>query len=276
MKKFFSFYGRTHLPAYWGVTVLLIVASIFIGYMLAEAFGNPVMEASTKSGFSFSIWSRLKILRKSFELLLGGNPSIALIMVLWIIFSTWTFLAITARRLRDAGLSPWLSLLSLIPILGFVPWLIWGWLPSKNAATPEPNISQEDSRLKKFFSFYGRTRRPAYWGVTLFLRVVMSISGSMLVAALENPSLKDFSFTLLSQLGIAICAFDLFLVENPSKSLIIVLWVIFNAYIYLPITSRRLRDVGWNPWFSLLLLVPHFNFILWFLLGCLASKTIQK
>ncbi len=41
-------------------------------------------------------------------------------------------LAIAARRLRDGGFSPWLLLLGLIPVIGWIVLLILYCLPSKN------------------------------------------------------------------------------------------------------------------------------------------------
>ena len=51
----------------------------------------------------------------------------------------WVFVAIHAKRLRDAGLSPWLCLLHLIPLGSLVVLLIAGFKPTAVERTGAPN-----------------------------------------------------------------------------------------------------------------------------------------
>jgi uncharacterized membrane protein YhaH (DUF805 family) len=62
----------------------------------------------------------------------------------WLVFTAaiigglvalWTTIAVTARRFRDRGDSPWMTLLLAIPVLGEI-WIliVCGFLPSPNQA----------------------------------------------------------------------------------------------------------------------------------------------
>ncbi|MYE06716.1 MAG: DUF805 domain-containing protein [Chloroflexi bacterium] len=59
----------------------------------------------------------------------GVWPLYVLVLpVLWVVF------ALTANRLRDAGLSPWLSVAVLVPVANLVLWLTCGF---RSSAIPE-------------------------------------------------------------------------------------------------------------------------------------------
>ena len=50
----------------------------------------------------------------------------------------WVFSAFVVKRLRDAGLSPWLGLLVLVPLVGLVVFLVIGFKPT---AVPRPDAT---------------------------------------------------------------------------------------------------------------------------------------
>ena len=50
----------------------------------------------------------------------------------------WVFCAIAVKRLRDAGLSPWLCPLIFVPLVGLVVFLIAGFKPTAVERTDVP------------------------------------------------------------------------------------------------------------------------------------------
>ena len=67
---------------------------------------------------NFIIWSVLSLVRAT----LAGIYSLAVLL---------PSLAVAARRLRDAGFTPWLLLLYLIPVIGWIALLVLYCMPSK-------------------------------------------------------------------------------------------------------------------------------------------------
>ncbi len=101
MKKCFSFYGRAKRKEYWGVAIFLFILGVFLNIL----------------GISLLVLAPLTLLL--FPILL---------------IAIWLSLAITARRLRDAGINLWFMLLLLVPFVGFIAWIVFGCLPSKKKA----------------------------------------------------------------------------------------------------------------------------------------------
>ena len=67
------------------------------------------------------------------------NVGVIIGAILLIVFSLYTivpFFKLSARRLRDAGYSPWLNLLVLIPVLGSLALIALWCMPSKFEHTP--------------------------------------------------------------------------------------------------------------------------------------------
>ena len=59
-----------------------------------------------------------------------GNAMIVLVSIVVLVLLAgclWLFLALLAKRLRDAGLSPWLCLLFFVPLADLVVFLIAGF-----------------------------------------------------------------------------------------------------------------------------------------------------
>ena len=53
------------------------------------------------------------------------------LLIFFAIPAVWINLAVTARRLRDAGWNPWLTLLLFAPVVNLAAWIAFGCLPSK-------------------------------------------------------------------------------------------------------------------------------------------------
>ncbi len=63
--------------------------------------------------------------------LLGPAGTMGAILVFVLLFGLlWVFIALNAKRLRDAGLSPWLCLLWFVPLANLVVFLVVGFKPT--------------------------------------------------------------------------------------------------------------------------------------------------
>jgi uncharacterized membrane protein YhaH (DUF805 family) len=96
MKEYFNFNGTAKRQEYWAVLVLSIVG-IAIGFVVLEGSGG-----------------------------LG-----ALIALILFVGTLWAVLAVTVKRLRDAGLSVWWILAILVPYIGTVATIAFGCIGSK-------------------------------------------------------------------------------------------------------------------------------------------------
>ena len=95
MKEYFKFDGTAKRQEYWAVILLSIVAYIA---------GFVVLESGA----------------------LG-----ALIALAIFIAALWATLAVTVKRLRDAGLNTWWILAVLIPYVGTIATIVFGVIGSK-------------------------------------------------------------------------------------------------------------------------------------------------
>lgn len=108
MEKFFSFYGLTQRSEYWAVMVIMLVAGFFLGFGIGGMF---LADATA---------------------ILGLILFLALFVV-----SVWLTLATTARRCRDAGISPYWCLAMLVPYVSFVATIVFGVIPSDHSQLSE-------------------------------------------------------------------------------------------------------------------------------------------
>ena len=95
MKKYFNFNGTTKRQEYWAVYVISMVALI-LSIIVTE---------------------------------LGALG--AVIALAMIVAALWAVIATTVRRLRDAGLSLWWVLATLVPYIGTVATIVFGCIGSK-------------------------------------------------------------------------------------------------------------------------------------------------
>ena len=120
MKDYFSFSGKTSRSSYWKFQLvyfgLFIVAGaifgVFTALLVPDGQSDPL-----KSLYALS------------------SP-VKAVLLFWVlptyVISVWLSLAVTVRRLRDIGISPWWSLTTCIPYLAFVAIPVFGCIPSKN------------------------------------------------------------------------------------------------------------------------------------------------
>ena len=63
------------------------------------------------------------------------------------LIATWSIIAVTARRFRDLGQSPWLTLLYLVPILGEIYiFIVCGFLPLSKIGGRKVVVRQVSNR----------------------------------------------------------------------------------------------------------------------------------
>ena len=95
MKEYFKFDGTAKRQEYWAVIILSIVAYI-AGFIVLESGA------------------------------LG-----ALIALAIFVGALWAVLAVTVKRLRDAGLNTWWILAILVPYVGTIATIVFGVIGSK-------------------------------------------------------------------------------------------------------------------------------------------------
>ena len=106
MKSLFSFQGTISRSRFW----LGMLAELFVVFLLA-ILSDLLVPAGTVGAICVLV------------LLFG---------LLWVVF------ALHAKRLRDAGLSPWLCLLYFVPLAGLVVFLVTGFKPTVVERTGAP------------------------------------------------------------------------------------------------------------------------------------------
>jgi len=100
MKEYFNFDGTAKRQEYWGVIIVGIIVAV-IGMAALEGSG-------------------------------GLGALVALVLLVGVL---WAVIAVTVKRLRDAGLSVWWILATLIPYIGTVATIAFGCIGSKQGDT---------------------------------------------------------------------------------------------------------------------------------------------
>ena len=100
MKEYFNFNGTAKRQEYWAVIIVSILAYV-AGFIALEGSGG-----------------------------LG-----ALIAIVVFVAALWAMIAVTVKRLRDAGLNVWWILVTLIPYVGTVATIVFGCIGSKQGDT---------------------------------------------------------------------------------------------------------------------------------------------
>jgi uncharacterized membrane protein YhaH (DUF805 family) len=102
MEWLFKFEGLSKRSEYWAIVVVLFFVGLFVGIGI---FGPLLMVDPT------------------------GIISILLILA-FIVATTWVTLAATARRCRDADISPYWCLIMLVPYISLIATVVFGCIPS--------------------------------------------------------------------------------------------------------------------------------------------------
>lgn len=94
--NYFNFKGRTSRAMFWDWALFVVLSTIFVSVV-----------------FDFIIFKQAAVVEAS-----SLSVNTPLFASLWSLVLLLPNLAIVTRRMRDAGFSPWLTLLYLIPGLG--------------------------------------------------------------------------------------------------------------------------------------------------------------
>ncbi len=100
-------------------------------------------------------------------------------------------LSVTVRRFRDAGFSPWLLLLELLPIAGLVAWIVSVGVEAFSAAasSSQSNIdSMSDSEMAAFLAPFLTPSSLAALGVVILVSLAVGIF-LLVVTLLPSKSL---------------------------------------------------------------------------------------
>lgn len=95
LRKYAVFSGRSRRMEYW--MFFLFVVLISVGLAIIDVLAGTYSDAA----------------------------GIGLLQGLFMLVMLIPNLAVTARRLHDTGKSGWLQLLFIIPLVGFILWIIW-------------------------------------------------------------------------------------------------------------------------------------------------------
>lgn len=104
-------------------------------------------------------------------------------------------------------------------------------------------------RYKKYLEFTGRATRSEYWGVYL-------ASWLLIIVAM----FLFFLLGLSGPFGILVGALTLLATG------FVLTWLVVATAV------RRCRDAGINPWFTVSLIIPYINFIVFIVFGVLNTE----
>jgi len=129
----FGLNGTVNRPTYvvWG-----------IGLALAKY----AVEAAVIGGFARRYYSPLDflspLLSNRARFTEGAPTWLGMALVLWTVPFVWIAVAMSIRRCRDAGFSPWLGMLLLIPLVNYVCMFLFSVFPTEKAQSEE-EVNQE-------------------------------------------------------------------------------------------------------------------------------------
>jgi uncharacterized membrane protein YhaH (DUF805 family) len=103
IKPFFSFDGKSKRSEYWAVNLCSYVILLVSGLLSALIMMSGIF----------------------------GAISGVLLIIATAVALAWLVFAVTARRCRDIGISPWFTLSLLIPYLAIIPFIVIGCLKSE-------------------------------------------------------------------------------------------------------------------------------------------------
>lgn len=101
--KYFKFDGRAKRSEYWAINLICYFTLMVIGLL-----------------------STLVVMSGVFGVITG-----VMLVIVGAITLTWLVFAVTARRCRDIGISPWFTLSLLIPYIAIIPFIVFGCLKSE-------------------------------------------------------------------------------------------------------------------------------------------------
>ena len=116
-KRYIDFKGNSSRSEFWFATLFLVLVGFIV--FIADAV------RSTSSP--------------------DPDASLLLFTNIWFLLTAIPSLSLAIRRIRDAGLSPWLILVGLVPLAGSIALLVFYLLPSKNGASATYVVGAHES-----------------------------------------------------------------------------------------------------------------------------------
>lgn len=118
MKLLFSFFGRTGRGGLW-LTALISLAVSLLAFFIAEANFGVMLSFVSPDGTPIP----LDQMPPDDAVPVVNFPALQAYLV-GLVLATWIYLAGSIKRAHDRGKSGWWVLISFIPVLGFIWWLI--------------------------------------------------------------------------------------------------------------------------------------------------------
>lgn len=110
MTQYFSFSGKDNRPTYWAVLLITWFAGMFATILTIGGLGVGIEFESV-----------------------GVSLSMGILLIAVLIVMVWLVIASVVRRLRDAGQNPLWVLVTFLPYVGFVAYIVFGCLPTEEA-----------------------------------------------------------------------------------------------------------------------------------------------
>ena len=120
-RHYVDFSGRSTRTEFW-LFYIIFYGLIIASFIVTDVIGQTSLDAAA-AGEEFS---------------LAYIP-----LILWVLACFLPSIAVTVRRLHDSNKSGWMYLLTIIPYIGFIFFIVFGFLPG----TPGENDYGFDPRL---------------------------------------------------------------------------------------------------------------------------------
>ena len=116
--NYFDFSNRTSRKDYWLFILMNIIVNIVLSFAIVKIFGYNI---------DISKISSLE------ELKLISRTTVGLINIIWYVINLIPSLSISVRRMHDINKSGWAILVLIIPLVGWIIYLIFTLRASVNA-----------------------------------------------------------------------------------------------------------------------------------------------
>lgn len=103
VKPYFNFEGKSTRSEYWAINLISYFGLVLVGLVSAVAAMSGILGTLIGVG-----------------LILASCVSVA-----------WLVIAVTIRRCRDIGITPWFTLALFIPYIAIIPFIVFGCLKSE-------------------------------------------------------------------------------------------------------------------------------------------------
>ncbi len=204
-------------------------------------------------------WNPIAYLNPTFAMRFQGEgplpPWLLIFFVLWALPFLWIGVAMSTRRARDAGLSPWLGLSFLIPGLNYLAILFLATFKGGPARAPRPAPDEFTNRFAMFgigvvillcTGMIGLlTQGIEYYGVGLFFGIPFLLGAvtAYLFNIARQPSLASTLTMVTTVLIIGFLALLLFALEG-MVCLVMVLPIMLGAALPGAIFGRSLAQMS--------------------------------